>query len=148
MPLPIAAVAGLAGALLGGGTQISQNTNVTNANNNTFNPTINFGGGATFTDTAPTVNDFIASASSAQTQEQADPADLLSLLGPTGAAGDILGGIGPLISGVSSTASSAGISASPAPDTSDALPTPLLITGLVAAGIIGVVLFKPKKKGR
>lgn len=147
MPLPVAAIAGLAGALLGGGSQTVQDTIVTSANTNTFNPTIVFGGDSNFTPLAPVNNDFVSSTSSSQTQEQADPSDLLSLLNPASAAGDLLNGLGPVLTG-GATTGSLGSAAFVSPDSaSSSLPAPVLIAGLGAAAVAGFIVFKPNLKG-
>ena len=148
MPLPVAAIAGLAGSLLGGGTQISTNTTVSSANTNTFNPSIVFGGDSNFIPSAPVTNDFVSSASSSQLQEQADPSDLLSLLNPTSAAGDVLGAISPLISGGAAGTTAASVTPTAFAPTASPVSTPLVFAGLAAAVVVGVVVFKPTKKGR
>lgn len=140
-------IGGLLGGLLGGGSQTTQNTTNTLANTNTFNPNIVFGGDSTFNPSSPLANDFIASASSSQSQEQADPADLLSALSPVSDAGAILGGIAPLVSSAAGVSSGAAQSAFL--PTSDPLASPSIpSTGLLIAGaaVVAAAVFIPRKK--
>lgn len=152
MPVP-PAVLGLLGAALGGGSQTTQNTTNTLANTNTFNPNIVFGGDSQFNPSSPLANDFVSTSASAQTQEQANPADLLSAFSPVGAAGGLLGEVGPVLAGAAGAAGvvSGATTSAFLPNGPTAKPDPLIPPSLAlgAAALVAAAIFIPrKKKGR
>lgn len=141
MPLPVGILAAgaLGGLLGGGGTQVTQNQTLNASNTNAFNPIITFGGAANFDQDTPARNDFTSSTVSMQTQEQADPMDLLGLLNPlAGAIPPLPPALGPaasldedLFGGVESADQAA-------------FPLPLVLGG-AALLIGGFFLIQPKE---